>query len=78
MSQRSKIRKLDLHGVFHSQDFDMVDPFIGECLIDNVSSFEIITGYSKRMKEIVQDVLSDYNLKGVEPPFNSGTLIIKT
>lgn len=71
-----KIRpKLDLHGVFHSEVFETVDNFISENLYSG--EVEIVTGYSERMKELVQEVLSDYKLKGVSPPYNDGTLVVK-
>ena len=49
--------------------------FIQENLYEK--EVEIVTGYSHRMKELVQEVLSDYNLIGEEPQFNDGTLIVK-
>ncbi len=67
--------KLDLHGVFHSEVFETVDKFISENLY--AGEVEIVTGYSDRMKELVQEVLSDYKLKGETPPYNSGTLVVK-
>ena len=67
--------KLDLHAIFHSDVFEIVDEFIGENLYSG--EVEIVTGYSKRMKELVQEVLSDYKLKGVSPPYNDGTLVVK-
>ena len=67
--------KLDLHGIRHSEVFHLVDDFIKDNLYE--SQIEIVTGYSKRMKSLVQEVLSDYKLVGEEPPFNNGTLIIR-
>ena len=73
---KKKIRpKLDLHGVFHNEVFDEVDKFVSENLYAN--EIEIVTGYSNRMKDLVQLVLSDYKLKGESPPYNDGTLIVK-
>jgi len=66
--------KLDLHGVFHADAYSEVDSFISENLYSK--KVEIVTGYSKEMKAIVRDVLSDYNLTGKEPLGNSGTLIV--
>lgn len=68
--------KIDLHGVFHSEVFDVVDQFINESIVSGKTEVEIITGYSPRMKELVREVLSDYNLTGKEPVYNSGTLIV--
>lgn len=67
--------KLDLHGVFHKEVFSEVDKFVSENLYAN--EIEIVTGYSNRMKDLVQLVLSDYKLKGECPPYNDGTLIVK-
>tara|TARA_R100000234_G_C4839572_1_gene110474 strand:+ start:52 stop:285 length:234 start_codon:yes stop_codon:yes gene_type:complete len=66
--------KLDLHGYFHSEVFEIVDEFISENLFQ--SQVEIVTGYSPRMKEIVREVLEEYKLEGKEPLHNSGTLIV--
>ena len=69
--------KLDLHGVFHSEVFEIVDKFIGDCIVNsNSDKIEIVTGYSKEMKSRVREVLSDYKLEGTEPTFNTGTLIV--
>jgi len=73
--QQKQRNKLDLHGKRHSEVFDLVDVFISNHLYD--TEVEIVTGYSQRMKDIVQEVLSDYNLVGVQPPFNDGTLIVR-
>lgn len=67
--------KLDLHGTFHSEVFEKVDEFISANLYAN--EIEIVTGYSDRMKDLVQSVLSDYKLKGICPPYNDGTLVVK-
>ena len=66
--------KLDLHGIFHSEAYSEVDNFISENLYEE--KVEIVTGYSKEMKSIVRDVLSDYKLVAKEPLGNSGTLIV--
>ena len=69
--------KLDLHGVFHSEVFTTVDSFVNDCILySNSEKIEIVTGYSKEMKSLVRDVLSDYKLEGKEPAFNTGTFII--
>ena len=67
--------KLDLHGVFHSEVKEVVDSFISKNLFER--KIEIVTGYSPRMKELVNEVLIDYNLIGKEPIFNDGTLMIE-
>lgn len=77
MPKRKQTPKLDLHGVFHSEVFDIVDRFVGDCIINGVDDFEIVTGYSSEMQRLVQEVLSDYKLKGKKPLHNRGTLIVK-
>jgi len=77
MSKRKSVRELDLHGIYHSDVFDIVDDFVGKCIIEDIDHFEIVTGYSERMKELVQEVLSDYKLKGFCTPYNRGKLVIK-
>ena len=77
MPKRTKSYKLDLHGVFHSEVFEIVDKFVGECVINGVTDFEIVTGHSREMQRLVQEVLSDYKLKGEKPLHNPGTLIVK-
>jgi len=45
--------------------------------MDNINHFEIVTGYSERMKELAQEVLTDYKLQGTTTPYNKGKLVIK-
>ena len=77
MPKGNKSYKLDLHGVFHSEVFDIVDDFVGKRIIDGSEQFEIVTGYSREMQNLVQEVLDDYKLKGEKPLHNPGTLIVK-
>ena len=77
MSKGKQKYKLDLHGVFHSEVFGIVDEYVGNCIIHGINEFEIVTGYSKEMKKLVQEVLSDYKLKGESPLHNKGTLVVK-
>ena len=68
--------KLDLHGTFHKDVREKVDKFISKCILEKALEVEVVTGHSDRMKELVNEVLDEYNLKGVTPIFNNGTLLI--
>lgn len=68
--------KLDLHGTFHKDVRKKVDKFINKCILEKALEVEVVTGHSERMKELVNEVLDEYNLKGVTPIFNNGTLLI--
>jgi len=68
---------LDLHGVKHADVFRTVDKFIGQHIISETYEVEIITGYSETMKELVRNVLEDYNLTAEEGIINKGMLTIK-
>ena len=70
-----KTPKLDLHGVFHDDVQSVVDKFLEANLY--TPQLEIVTGYSTRMKSLVREILSEYNLEAKEGKFNDGTLIIK-
>ena len=58
-----KINKLDLHGMSHYQINSHVDSFIWECMKSKVSSADIVTGNSERMKSLVIDIVKDYNIE---------------
>jgi len=68
---------LDLHGTKHADVFRKVDRFIGEHIQRGTYEVEIITGFSKPMKKLVEDVLNDYGLTAEESWMNAGKLIIK-
>jgi len=53
--------KLDLHGIRHEDVPRVVIRFI-EAHWDEEGEFEIITGNSWRMKEIVYDILREYEI----------------
>ena len=53
-----------------------MDKFINKCILEKALEVEVVTGHSDRMKELVNEVLDEYNLKGVTPIFNNGTLLI--
>ena len=71
-----KSYKLDLHGIFYRDVSEKVHSFISNCIVDKAQEVEIITGNSDRMKELVKQVLIEYNLKSESPIYNNGTLII--
>ena len=68
--------KLDLHGTFYRDVSSKVHSFISRCIMDKALEVEIVTGNSDRMKELVIEVLSEYNLKSESPTYNNGTLIV--
>lgn len=64
---------LDLHGCYHSDVEYEVERF----LILNDPPFEIITGNSSKMQEIVCNVLNRYNLEAFyRNPNNLGSLVV--
>lgn len=67
---------LDLHGVKHINVPRNVDQFIGYHIRKGTRKVEIVTGYSPKMKEIVNDVLKDYGASSEEEWMNAGKLII--
>lgn len=68
--------KLDLHGTFYRDVSSKVHSFISRCIMDKAHEVEIVTGNSDRMKELVREVLSEYNLKSESPIYNNGTLVV--
>jgi DNA-nicking Smr family endonuclease len=69
-------KSLDLHGVKHSDAERVVDNFIGGHIVSGTREVEIITGFSVRMKEIVNDIVTEYNCTAEEDFMNGGKLII--
>jgi DNA-nicking Smr family endonuclease len=69
--------ELDLHGTKHIDVFRKVDQFIGSHVQKGTREVFIVTGYSKEMKEIVNDVLSDYGVIPKEEWGNNGKLVIR-
>ena len=55
--------KLDLHGVKHCDVGKELDSFLFEHLQTNNLQVEVVTGKSTTMKNIVKDLLVDYNLE---------------
>ncbi len=54
--------KLDLHGTPHDEAKNLTASFI-EKNLRRASVLEVITGHSNTMREIVMDVLTEYNLE---------------
>ena len=71
------MQTLDLHGIKHANVFHKVDQFIGHHIQRGTREVEIITGFSKQMKNLVNEVLADYGLNSEEAWMNPGKLIIK-
>jgi len=64
---------LDLHGVKH-QD---VEVMVEEYVLLNVPPFNIITGHSLTMKEIVKKVLKRHDFKYLDGlPHNFGCIVV--
>ena len=66
------VKQLDLHGVRHSELTTELDRFFAQTNFPLV----VITGHSKRMKELVTQIAHTYDLKVREAVSNSGRLII--
>lgn len=69
--------KIDLHGIKHENVQRELDQFFWQMMNQRHSEVEIVTGISKRMKEIVKEVSEDYNFKVQEIPLNPGSLIVR-
>ncbi len=54
--------KLDLHGARHEDAKNLTAKFV-EKNLRTAESLEIVTGHSPHMREIVLDVLLEYNLE---------------
>ena len=54
--------RLDLHGTAHEDVKNLTASFI-EKNLRRASVLEVITGHSNAMREIVMDVLTEYNLE---------------
>jgi DNA-nicking Smr family endonuclease len=70
-------KELDLHGTKHADAFRKVDHFIGQHIQMGTREVFIVTGHSKGMKDVVNDVLNDYSLDSEEEWGNNGKLIVK-
>lgn len=56
-------KKLDLHGIKHSDVKRLLDDFIWDCISNNIMQATIITGNSSIMKSISIEVLNEYGLE---------------
>ena len=71
------INKIDLHGIKHQEVQRKLDFFLGKHMMGNRDYVTIVTGNSKRMRDVVNKVLEDYGLVG-EPMFlNEGSITVK-
>jgi hypothetical protein len=66
------MKELDLHGVRHSSIAKELDTFFTNSNLPLV----VITGHSKRMKELVTQIAHRYDLKTRESLSNFGRLIV--
>ncbi len=66
--------KLDLHGVKHADVDKELDSFLYEQFKSNNLQIEVVTGKSTMMKNIVKDLLTEYNLEVAQEL--EGSLII--
>ncbi len=56
------MNKLDLHGAPHDEAKNLTASFI-EKNLRRASILEVVTGHSSAMRDIVLDVLTEYNLE---------------
>lgn len=66
--------QLDLHGLSHEEVWDVVENFV--LMNSEELPLRIITGYSDRMKELVQGVLDSYNYIYESPAHNGGEIVV--
>lgn len=70
------MKSIDLHGVKHSDVQRVLDSFFWEMMTKNVGHFQVITGNSDKMKELVYEMCEEYGFEVDEEVNNSGSLII--
>lgn len=75
MQSRDKDYIIDLHGVKHKDVPEVIDRYIYQNRNIALCSYEIITGNSPTMKNIVTECVSRYGFKTKEVHWNSGMLI---
>lgn len=63
---------IDLHGARYRDVYGLLEP---SCIHSEVP-FEIITGKSSTMKNIVSEIVRKFNLQAREKIGNSGTLVV--
>ena len=55
------INKIDLHGIKHQEVQRKLDSFLGKHMMGNRDYVTIVTGNSKRMREVADELNIDYN-----------------
>lgn len=68
--------KLDLQGYKVYETRDVIDSFIHDQIMIGRKKVEIITGDSKDVKSVVEDVVENYGLDCKEHIYNSQVLTI--
>ena len=71
-----KMYKLDLHGYKIDKTTEVVDSFIYEHLIFGSKQLEIITGDSRVVRGVVQEVVENYGLECKPHVYNPNVLTI--
>ena len=66
------MKSIDLHGIKHNE----VEKVVTDAACVYEIPFRIITGHSKRMKRLVREALSHFNLEAKESISNDGCLIV--
>jgi len=69
--------EIDLHGVKHQDVNKIINSFIWEHMKKKSTEIKIITGNSETMKNLVREILMDYEFLVEDSFFNSATLIVK-
>lgn len=69
--------KIDLHGIRHHEVQNLLDKFLTKHLYQGTKEIYIITGNSDKMKDVVDSVLSDYNLSSEYSFLSKAELIVK-
>ena len=70
------MKSIDLHGIRHENVRRELDNFFWYIIKNNITQFEIITGFSEQMKKIVYEVCEEYGFKAKESLINGGCLIV--
>lgn len=63
--------ELDSHGVKHKDVREKLDLFLYKMIKRDISESRAMTGNSKKMKKIVNDICEDYGFKTSEEFINS-------
>jgi hypothetical protein len=69
-------KTLDLHGIKHEHVYTIVDQFVGQHILSKSAEIYIITGHSQKMRELVEHVAQDYDIRFQEEWMNPGKLIL--